>query len=208
MSPHDHRVPHHRRCIRLRGYDYAMPGAYFVTICTWDRLCLFGEIADDAVRLSAAGEIAAACWCEIPTHFPDVELDASVMMPNHVHGIINIVGATHASPLPVRQTPHGSHLPSRGPRPYSVGAVVGSFKSATTRRVRGIMNAVQAVHALPISSKCRQPIWQRNYYEHIVRDEATLTRLRQYIADNPARWAQDDENPSRIKEVGHDRMIW
>jgi len=100
LSAHDHRHPPHRRCIRLRGYDYATTGAYFVTICTRDRLCLFGEIADDAMRLSAAGEIAAACWCEIPTHFTCVELDAFVTMPNHVHGIINIVGATHASPLP------------------------------------------------------------------------------------------------------------
>ena len=166
LSAHDHRHPPHRRCIRLRGYDYATTGAYFVTICTRDRLCLFGEIADDAMRLSAAGEIAAACWCEIPTHFTCVELDAFVTMPNHVHGIINIVGATHASPLPVRESPHGLHLPPRGPRPPSVGAVVGSFKSAVTRRLHGVMNVVGATQASLLAGKCRQSLWQRNYYEH------------------------------------------
>ncbi|MBW2704487.1 MAG: transposase, partial [Deltaproteobacteria bacterium] len=81
---------HHRRSIRLKGYDYGQAGAYFVTICAWDRACLFGDVVEDRMRLNDAGRIAEACWLAIPEHFPLVELDAFVVMPNHVHGIIVI----------------------------------------------------------------------------------------------------------------------
>ena len=177
---------HHRRSIRLRGYDYTQPGAYFVTICTHDRICLFGRVVKEDMRLNEFGEIVRECWLMIPHHFPHTALDAFIIMPNHVHGIIWIVnaasddnvGATHASPL---------RLPSpRGPKRKSIGAIVGSFKSVVTKRI----NQKRGTPGLPV--------WQRNYYEHIVRNDESLNRIRQYIAENPLRWYLDHENPDRV----------
>ena len=174
---------HRRRSIRLRGYDYTSPGAYFVTICVRDRACVLGKVVEGEMRLDSLGEIAVECWRAIPDHFPHVRLDAFVIMPNHVHGIIVIVGAvraTHASPVP-----HASpqRNPPRGPRPGSLGAVVGSFKSATTKRINQIRGAPGT------------PFWQRNYYEHVIRDQAGLDRIRRYIQANPRRWAEDRLHP-------------
>ena len=172
----------HRRSIRLKGYDYTQPGAYFVTICTHHRLPLFGRVADGNMVVNAYGEIVQTCWDAIPNHFPHTELDAFVIMPNHIHGIIFItddVGATHASPLqapPLRQTP-------RGPASGSLGAIIGSFKSAATKRINALRDAPGA------------PLWQHNYYEHIIRHERALDAIRHYIAANPLRWHLDRYNP-------------
>lgn len=174
---------HHRRSVRLAGYDYAAAGAYFVTMCTTGRAPLFGEVVDDSMRLHALGEVAWAVWCEIPDHFPHVDVDAFVVMLNHVHGIIVIgatpdqVGATHASPLPTDPTR------PRGPAPGSLGAVVGSFKAATTKRINLMRQTPGAA------------VWQRSYHEHIIRDENGLARIRRYIDDNPLHWATDRDNP-------------
>jgi REP element-mobilizing transposase RayT len=190
-----------RRSLRLKGYDYAQAGAYFVTICTQGRVCLFGEVEDGEMRLNEFGEMVRGCWLAIPDHFPHVALDAFVIMPNHVHGIVWIVdattdavgnvGATHASPV---QT-HASPLPSspqpsvrpRGPQRRSIGAVVGSFKSATAR-------CINADRKTPGT-----PVWQRNYYEHVIRNEASLDGIRAYIVNNPLQWALDRENPENLK---------
>ncbi len=184
---------HNRRSIRLKGYDYTQPGAYFVTICTHDWACLFGDVVDGKMRLNAFGEIVHQCWLAIPQHFSPVTLDEFVIMPNHVHGIIGImdaepvanptVGATHASPLrwPL---PHQSSPRPRGPQRQSIGAIVGSFKSAVTKRINAHRGTPGA------------PIWQRNYFEHIIRDAASLDRIRRYIAENPLRWHLDRENPN------------
>jgi len=181
------RHKNHRRSIRLKGYDYTQAGAYFVTICTKDRACLFGDVADGVMRLNQMGHIVRQCWLAIPDHFPHVLLDEFVVMPNHVHGILVImpthdVGATHASPLQNDDTP----TRPRGPQPRSVASIVGSFKSAAAKRInehRGTPGA---------------PIWQRNYYEHIIRDDESLNLIRNYIADNPLRWQIDAENPNTI----------
>jgi len=170
---------HRRRSIRLPEYDYTQPGAYFVTICTHRHACLFGDVVDSIVHLSAWGKIADQCWRDIPDHFDHVVLDEWVVMPNHIHGILlfhPIVGATHASP-PQTDVP-------RGPIPGSLGAVVGSFKSAVTKRVNEMRGTPGT------------PLWQRNYYEHVIRNERTLNAIRQYIADNPARWALDRYHPN------------
>lgn len=210
---HRGRERHHRRSIRLRGYDYAQAGAYFVTLCTQDRACLFGDVVDGAMRLTDAGAIVDDVWRAIPDHFPGVRVDEYVIMPNHVHGVLvfnvdvddaTVVGATHASPLPGTHadtvvggdddapdvpamcTPIESARP-RGPSRRSLGAVVGTFKSAATKRInehRGTPGA---------------SVWQRNYYEHIVRHEEDLVRIRQYIRDKPAQWAFDRESPTRIE---------
>ena len=172
---------HHRRSIRLQSYDYSLQGAYFVTISTYRRILLFGEVAEDIVRLNELGEIARSCWQDIPTHFADVDIDAFAVMPNHVHGILVLAAseerARHAVPLRDRLPPREFSKPTSG----SLATVTGSFKSAVTRRIN-------ALHR-------NGPVWQRNYYEHVIRDESDLNLVRGYIATNPLRWALDSENP-------------
>jgi putative transposase len=168
---------HHRRSIRLKGYDYAQVGGYFLTMIARDRTCLFGEVVAGTMVLSDLGKSVQRCWDAIPAHFSNAQLDTFMVMPNHIHGIIVIVGARHASPLPKGISP-------RGPEPQSIGAIVGSFKSAVTKFINN-------QRGTPGTS-----VWQRNYYEHIIRDESTLERIREYIVTNPLRWAIDRENPS------------
>jgi putative transposase len=168
---HDKADRRSRRSLRLRGYDYSRDGAYFVTICAHRRLCKFGRIEQDEVRLSPAGCIVASCWNEIPDHFPDVSLDAWVIMPNHVHGIIVIM--TDDGNIGMRT---------------ALGVIVGAFKSAASKRINQWQGA-------------SEPLWQRNYYEHVIRNESSLNRARKYIEENPARWAYDRENPGAIPEV-------
>ena len=193
----NHMNQRHRRSIRLKDYDYTQHGAYFVTICAHERRRVFGNIVAGDMVLNAWGRVVQSCWDKIPAHFPMVELDAFVVMPNHVHGIIVIVDigvrATHGSPVhgaPVhgaighRAPVHGSPVlthPTQpnGPKPNSLGAIIGQFKSAVTRRINRLSGAPG------------HPVWQRNYYEHIVRSEESLNAIRAYIADNPAKWAQD-----------------
>ena len=171
---------HNLRSIRLKEYDYTQPGAYFVTVCTWTRENLFGEVVDRDVRLNEKGHIVEECWNVIPEHFPQIELEAFVVMPNHIHGIIVIngndvvVGATHASPLRKKS----------GPTPKSLGAIVGSFKSAAARRIKDKVGETG--------------IWQRSYYEHVIRDKKEWDLIRKYIEANPDNWEQDEENLARV----------
>jgi putative transposase len=188
---------HHRRSIRLPGYDYGSAGAYFVTICTHQRELLF----DDPVLR----RVAETLWQRIPRHFPHVRLDEWVVMPNHLHGLVVITGdprrgeaspaiGSHAEPVPASETGSVSQVVPRDASPLprrpngvssgSLGAIIGNFKSVTARRINRLRRTPGA------------PVWQRNYYEHIVRDERALNAIRQYIADNPARWAWDTYNPS------------
>jgi putative transposase len=167
-----------RRSIRLPGYDYTSPGAYFVTVVAYQRELLFGEIVDEEMILNARGRIVWECWYEIPKHFSHVKLGAFVAMPNHVHGIIEIVdndtvGAQHAAPL----------LPKNNVIPGSLGAIVRSFKSAVTKRVNEKYDSPGTA------------LWQRNYYEHIIRNEQDWERIHDYILANPANWGDDKENP-------------
>jgi len=172
---------HHRRSIRLKGYDYTQPGAYFVTICTQDRQHLFGEVVDGEMRLNEAGEIVCAAWFKTAQLRSYVVLheDEFVVMPNHVHGIIWIVdddgGATR------RVAPTQNNRPA-GPVPGSIGAIVGQFKSTVARRV----NELRSTPGVPV--------WQRNYYEHIIRNDRALNIIRRYIAENPLRWHLDRNN--------------
>ncbi len=231
---------HHRRSIRLKGYDYTQPGAYFITVVTHDRECLFGEIVDGEMRLNEFGEIVRAEWFKTAVVRPYVMLypDEFVMMPNHVHGILWIVdvGATRrvapppiapspvapspvapspvapspvapspvapspvapspVAPSPVAPPPVGPPpvAPSpiapppdappiihpRGPMAGSVGAIIGQFKSITAKRINTLRNVPG------------QPVWQRNYYERIIRDERALNAIRRYILNNPANWTKD-----------------
>jgi len=178
---------HNRRSVRLQGYDYSKAGAYFVTICTRNRECLFGEILDGVMLSNDAGGVVQQCWDDIPAHFPHVELDAFVIMPNHVHGILSIVdsqtvGAKNFSPLQAQ--PSISPPPSQQ-RPCgtskTIGSIVRGFKIGVTKWMRQ--------HTLT------PDVWQRNYWEHVVRNDMELNRIREYICNNPIQWEMDQLNP-------------
>ena len=178
---------HRRKSIRLQGYDYSQAGAYFITVCTHNRVPLFGEIVDGVMVLNTAGQIVEKCWCAIPEHFPQVTLDEFVVMPNHVHGIITVgannVGANDYLPLPSNETPIQSNEP---PRPLqhgtsrTIGSMVRGFKIGVTRWFR----ANTDIHA----------VWQRNYYEHIIRNEDAYLAIAEYIQTNPQRWETDTDH--------------
>lgn len=161
---------HHRRSIRLDGYDYTQAGAYFVTICVHDRLPMLANIDATVHALTPIGQIVARCWLALPRHFPNSALDAWVLMSDHLHGIIILCeGAVKpAAPAAVDQ-PNGT-------RPGSLSAIIQNFKSISTRKTNWLRRAPGA------------PLWQRDYYEHIARDQADLERIRRYIAANPACW--------------------
>ena len=164
---------HHRKNLRIPEFDYSQPGAYFVTIVTQDRKTLFGQIVDGEMILNYMGKMVEEVWIAIPKHFPNVELGEFVVMPNHIHGIISItVGATHASPLP---------RVSRGPLPGSIGAIIGSFKSAATKRF----------HEIPNNPEKR--LWQRSYYEHVIGNKRDYQAIFDYIVANPMNWEKDEE---------------
>jgi len=267
---------HRRRSMRLKGYDYSQAGAYFVTICTQGRACLFGEVVDGEMRLNDAGRMVVAEWERLPALFPNVVLDAFVVMPNHIHGIVILtdpaddatdgataIGATiggattgraatggattggattrvapttagddatpvgaglvpaqsgaglvpalstmaedDATPVgaglvpaqsgaglvPVPSTPAPSTPALSTPAP-TLGDVIGAFKSrVTVEYIRG----VKTFGWTPFDRR----LWQRNYYEHIIRNEETLNCIRRYIAENPIRWAFDRENPFAVE---------
>ena len=183
--PYDPAI-HHRRSIRLRGRDYSRPGRYFVTMCVAERHARFGSVVNGRMVLSEAGRIAEACWRAIPEHFPHASLDEWIVMPDHVHGIIviaapgpdettRVVGAKNLSPIagdagaknlsPIAERAKDfSPLPAHGTS-RTVGSIVRGFKIGVTK----------AVGAL----------WQRNYYEIIIRDEAAMRNIRAYIRFNP-----------------------
>ena len=169
-----------RRSIRLDGYDYRQPGAYFVTICTQGSECLFGEVVDGRTRLNVGGEMVWRWWQELNAKFPPVRTDAAVVMPNHFHGIIFIVGQPH------RVAPTDG--PRRGDAP-TLGEIIGWFKTMTTNEyIRG----AKELGWPPFPGK----VWQRNYYERIIRNREELERIRSYIQTNPERWALDRNNPN------------
>lgn len=245
---------HHRRSIRLTGYDYSQAGAYFFTVCAQDRACLFGEVVDGQMHLNDAGRMVLAEWTSLPVRFPGVELDAFCVMPNHLHGIIAIstaglnanadangtveaglvpapvvddsdvgmvlgattrvaptgtmdtemstvgtgpafeqttesIGRPVGATLVVAPGPAAADVPVAGaPAPLTLGDIVGAFKSVTTGLyIQGVRQSGW--------TPFRGRLWQRNYHEHIIRNHGSLNRIRQYILDNPARWASDRENP-------------
>jgi putative transposase len=177
---------HHRRSIRLKGYDYRQAGLYFVTICTLNRKPLLGEIIEGAVRLSPIGEIVATSWVWLGEHYPYVELDEWVMMPNHLHGILAIHDVADGMGRGGSRTaPTTPPLPREAIKRKSLGRLIGAFKTVSTKHIN------QVVH------EPRERFWQRDYYETIIRDEDHLNRARQYIQLNPANWSHDNENPNR-----------
>jgi len=172
-----------RKSPRLQGYDYSQEGAYFVTICTHRRAHWFGEVANYEMQLSEIGVIAQACWSKIPNHYPHVELDHFVVMPNHVHGIIvlhdlpdaigNIVGTPY---MVSENTSSETTSPQKHP---ILGVIIGTYKAAVTRQSR------------LVSTSPEGKFWQARYHDHIIRDERALNYIRRYMQNNPAIWQKD-----------------
>jgi REP element-mobilizing transposase RayT len=171
--------PDRRRSIRLPGFDYASPGAYFVTVCSLQRRPLFGEVVNDQVRLSPLGAIAVESWQWLSAQYPYVALDEWILMPNHLHAILilreDITGARRG----------GSRAAPTTSRRKPLGELMGAFKTVSTKRI----NVLRGTPG--------EPVWQRGYYEHVIRGEAELKRARNYIVSNPIRWAMDRENLAR-----------
>jgi REP element-mobilizing transposase RayT len=213
---------HHRRSIRLQGYDYASAGAYYVTIVAWHRECLFGEVVNGEMKLNQVGKIVEWEWLELPKRLRYIELGAHMVMPNHFHGILFIhehgVGATRqgltklisskgSAQTITNDGSDGSPLRPHGPKPASLGAILAQFKSRVTKRIWKFPEFKET------------PIWQRNYYEHILRSPllaspkydnknyicASILSLVVFgggarravgvIHANPLLWEQDNENP-------------
>jgi putative transposase len=183
-----------RRSIRLYCYDYSVPGAYFVTVCTHRRECIFGRIPSNGnVTLNRYGRIAFEEWRSSAEMREEMDLDTFVVMPNHVHGIVvikhdisgNDVGAQGLAPLqnpPLQQ-------PALYRPPRSLGYFIAGYKMAVTKRINALRKTPGA------------PVWQRNYYERILRNDDELNGARFYIQENPARWADDDYNPAREAKI-------
>ena len=175
---------HHRRSIRLKGYDYSQAGYYFVTICCYQRQLLFGEIIDGAMRLNRYGEVVAETYQWLSSRYPYVYLDEWIIMPNHFHGIIVLTDIPRRGGSPIAPTQAIDLKQKRKP----LGQLIGAFKTVSSKNINIIRNAPGT------------PVWQRNYYEHIIRNENSLNNIRQYIINNPLSWHVDQlhpDNPSK-----------
>jgi REP element-mobilizing transposase RayT len=156
---------------RLKGYDYSLAGAYFVTICTLEKVCLFGEIANGMMQLNPSGEIVTTVWVDLPAHYPYVHLDEFIIMPNHVHGILFLSNQRRDRFRNLSLQQHG------------LSEIIRGFKTWSAKRVnKGL-------------GKTGTPIWQRSFYDRIIRDQEELLRIQEYIFNNPIKWEEDEENP-------------
>lgn len=174
---------HHRRSIRLRGYDYTQAGVYFVTIVTHGRECLFGDVVEGEMRHNASGEIAQTCWEDLVNHYAHVELDAFVVMPNHVHGIILLNDTRVGVDVGAGLKPAPTMATNPSPKRHGLSEIVRAFKTFSARRINMMRD-------MP-----GYAVWQRNFYERIVRSEHELEQIRAYIENNPTSWLSDSENP-------------
>jgi len=231
---------YHRKSIRLKGYDYSQEGMYFITICTYDREYLFGNIVyvDDVrvenvgvvgvenfqplhfqplqpqiMQLNDAGKIANECWLQIPMHFPNVILHEFIVMPNHVHGIIELVepvvkgvenvgvdnvGVENFQPLPSNFQPLPSKQSTTPQRnefqniiPHSIGSIIRGYKIGVTKWFRNNIAPVGVENFQPLIPISSKPIWQRNYYEHVIRNNQSYQNISNYIINNPTKWKED-----------------
>jgi len=163
---------HHRQSIRLKGYDYSNEGAYFVTIVAWQRGLLFGEIVNEMMILNKLGEIVADKWQWLETQYDYVELGAWIVMPNHFHGVLII------------RRGDSRIAPTQKIKP--LGRLIGVFKTVSTKHINLLRNTEGQI------------VWQRNYYEHIIRNEREWDNIHRYIESNPSMWVEDEENPNRV----------
>jgi REP element-mobilizing transposase RayT len=185
MIDQDRNAIGRRRSIRLPAFDYTSAGAYFVTVVTAKRACVFGEVVADICVLGAAGAIVDYEWRKTAEIRDSMELDEFVVMPNHLHGIVWITDETDA---PTEQgTPPRAPTTRRFGQPVSksLSIIINNFKGRVTTRARELTGIAD------------QAVWQRGFYERIIRDETELLRIREYVIANPRLWAEDEENPAR-----------
>ncbi len=187
--------PCQRKSLRLKDYNYSTEGAYFVTICTHGGKSLFGFIKDAESQLSLYRKIIADTWHEIPQRFSNVELDCFVVMPNHMHGIIKIVGAGFPRPHAIIDPEILSGETSPRQVHPNLSQIIGWFKYNSAKRINEIRKTVGV------------PVWQRGFYEHVVRKEESLNRIREYIVTNPLRWELDRENPRATAKDDFDTWL-
>ena len=161
-----------RRSIRLKGYDYSQPGAYFITVCTNNKECILGDIIGKKMVLNELGNAVKNSWSQIPGHFPHVSLDHMVIMPNHIHGILLFSDSTTTNNNPKNGTSK------------TLGSVVRGFKVGVTKWAR---------------NNNLGDVWQRNYYEHIIRDKSSYDFIYEYIENNPLKWELDSLHPNNGK---------
>lgn len=158
-----------RKKQRLPEFDYSTPGAYFVTICVQGMEYRFGEVCGGDMVLNVAGMTAQKCWLDLPNHYSNCSLDEFVIMPNHVHAILNIVGNGF------------NPFPTDGVKQHGLPEIIRGFKTFSSRRINVI-------------DKNHQFRWQKSYYERVVRYEDELHLIRQYINNNPLSWELDKNN--------------
>lgn len=185
---------HHRRSIRLKEYDYTLPGAYFITISTWQQEPLFGTLTNGEMQPNRFGQIVQTTWNDLPNHYPHVELDAFCIMPDHIHAIIaltaareggsdsqgkeanQLISGERAVPDDIKTRPYDTSSPLSTPKRHGLPEIVRAFKTFSSRQI----NTLRRTPGIPV--------WHRNYYEHIIRDEVDLANTRQYIINNPMKW--------------------
>ena len=173
-------MKYRRRSIRLKGYDYTNPGAYYITMCAYDKEHLFGQIINGKMRLNLYGQIVEHKWKNIEKHFKNAQLDVFQIMPNHLHGIIMLhdVGAKHSDGISnvKSKSLHKNASPLHGTKSKSLSAIIQNFSSISTRKIN------------QIRKKPGNKLWQRNYYERIIRNHDELNAIRRYIINNPSNW--------------------
>jgi len=168
-----------RKSIRMKSWNYSDPSDYFITICTHERENLFGEVIDGIMVLNNIGKIAQDCWYDLPNHYPHIYLDEFVIMPNHIHGVITILADDHIV---------GAGLnPAPTEKPYKLSEIIRGFKTFSARKINEIKNTKG------------NPVWQRNYYEHIIRNQQSYDEIYAYILSNPQTWDRDRNNPKNFQ---------
>ena len=178
---------YHRRSIRLDGFDYSQNGAYFVTLVTFQRQCLLGKVLDGQMVLSSIGKIVREEWFSSANIRKEIHLDAEdfIVMPNHIHGVVQFVGAQGLRPI----SNSGGRRPPLQRKPQSLSSFIAGFKSSATKR------------AIAFDGTIAGSIWQRNYYEHIIRNQNDLENIYKYIQFNPIQWTKDEENPEWQNQI-------
>ena len=164
------------KSIRLKDWDYSSNGYYYITICTKNRKCVLGNVVNGKMGLSQIGEIVQHCWHDLPNHYPNCNLDVLIIMPNHVHGIVIIDNENVKSNVEAGFKPASTNMKQHG-----LFEIIRAFKTFSSRKINGMQNLFHFN-------------WQRDYYEHIIRDEHELNRIREYITNNPLQWELDRNN--------------
>ena len=179
-----------RNTNRIPQHNYAEPGYYFITICTENRRQLFGTIENDKIILNDIGNMVDVWWQKIFERYQNILIDEYIIMPNHIHGIINNVGAGFPRPKSFYgDNDINNKINGHGNRAPTIGNIIAYFKYQSTKQINKIQNNPGI------------KVWQRNFYDHIIRNDKSLNKIREYIINNPATWNNDIENPNRTGNI-------